>query len=161
MAWSAWGSEAAFGAYALAHLAQLEARADAERLHALAANVKRAYRSLRQAPEVHACSGKHQFNCQRLLGALLCRQRVMCKQRLRVCHMDWAEAIRCNRMLALTHCHRVFSLALLSCCCRQMCRRAVQGSGMLLINRTLMLDHVQEVGCRPHCICSCGHVVAA
>ncbi|KAK9841857.1 hypothetical protein WJX81_007591 [Elliptochloris bilobata] len=51
-AWAAWGSEAAFGAFAQAHLAHLEVHADAERLQALAANLKRAWgRSLRQAPE--------------------------------------------------------------------------------------------------------------
>ena len=53
-AWNAWGGEAAFSAYAQAHLAHLDARADAERLHMLSANVKRAYRSLRQAPEVRS-----------------------------------------------------------------------------------------------------------
>jgi len=49
--WAAWSSEAAFGAYAEAHLAALEAAADVERLQALAATVRRSCRPLRHAPE--------------------------------------------------------------------------------------------------------------
>ncbi len=53
-AWPTWGSEAAFSGYAEAHLAQLEASADVERLHTLAAAVRRSFRSLRQAPEARS-----------------------------------------------------------------------------------------------------------